>query len=170
MAEDYTNLVAFDPGEMTGWAKAHVTGGRLYITDHGYDPWPIVDDRFSDTIDALLASNGGLPEPWHVIWEEWRLFRKHAMAMVGSDFPSVQAVGAMRAHVRRAQRNGFPQITLWRNAPAHKEVVDGWMGGTGYLPKSNVDHNRDAIRHLCYHFLHPERPFKGKPEQIERLA
>ncbi len=137
-------VIAIDPGEQTGWAIGTVLvrpDGRkmLTIDQYGYDDWK----TFALTLDGVQKGDN----PFDVIvYEDWRLRSDKAKAKIGSAFPEIQCIGAMKLS---AWTSGAKLVT---STPYHKNVIDAQMEGTDYLPKRDrVEHYRDAVRHLCWY-------------------
>lgn len=130
-------LIAFDPGEETGWATGTVEDGVLTITDHGWQRWWPCAIRYRRSMEA---------DPYdETIFEGWRLTQKGARVTVGSDMPWSQFIGIMKLV---AHDHGKPVI---EQPPALKRVINTRMlPHKKWLPASEVEHNRDAIRHLVH--------------------
>lgn len=149
------SVIAFDPGEMTGYATGIVEDGALRVTSYGYDPWKVVLLRFARD---MFHPKG--PKYDHVVYESWRLRADIMRALVGSDLQSVQFIGGMKALVWVVQLgilDGNYFSNLYTNEPGNKPSIDGWMsaaGKGGYLPSSDKEHPRDAVRHLYYHAVY----------------
>lgn len=136
-----TTVLAIDPGEMTGWARGEITDGVCEVHAHGYTPW-------QDFVIALYHRMARDPYD-AVVYESWRLRKSSAMDLVGSDLQSSQCIGAIKLSCWLAQQDG--KVVQVRNQePAIKNVIDAMKGGTEYLPKSDKEHNKDAVRHLWY--------------------
>lgn len=142
-------IISLDPGVSTGWAIGHVKDGEVVVEKHGWDPWRAFALRFYDRMMNFEKEGFDV-----IVMEDWRLTKRGAATLLGSDLPSSQCLGAIRLSYDLARRAGHA-VRLVTQAPAHKYVVDSWMGGTEYLPSSDVEHNRDAIRHLYYYALNP---------------
>lgn len=142
------SIISFDPGEQTGYATGVVEDGSLRVTSYGYDPWKVVLMRFAR---ALLDK----PEYDQVVYESWRLRADVMKKLVGSDLQSSQFIGGMKLMVWLAQSHGHT-VNLFTNEPGNKTSIDGWMAAAGkgnYLPTSDKEHPRDALRHLYYHAI-----------------
>lgn len=135
-------VAAFDPGEQTGWAYAHVDDNGLHNLSFGYDPWKVVAAR---VLNRQLGDN-----PFEVVvYESFRLRAPNAKQLVGSDFQTPQCIGALKV---AAWHSGALLVT---SEPSNKPVIDAAMGGPEqYLPKRHqVEHYRDAVRHLYWYAL-----------------
>jgi hypothetical protein len=145
------SIIAFDPGEMTGYATGTVEDGVLRTTSYGYDPWKVVLLRF---MRHMLDK---APRYDHVVYESWRLRPDKAREVIGSDMQSSQFIGGMKATVWWCQTALAKAIQLHTNEPGNKPSIDGWMAAAGnpnYLPKADKDHPKDAVRHLYYHAVY----------------
>lgn len=147
-----SRIIAFDPGEMTGWATGYTEeredGVHLIVPSYGYHPWKVVVEVFDQ---AMLDHTP--PKYDQVVYESWRLRADKAKQLVGSDLQSSQCIGAIKKVVWRCQRLRQP-VTLFTNEPGNKPAIDGWMDKAGkgdYLPRSDKEHPRDAVRHICFH-------------------
>lgn len=115
----------------------------LVVTGSGYDPWK----DFGLTL--WQAQNGETPYDF-IIYEAWRLRGQNAKALTGSDLQPVQCVGQIKAAAWWVRT----PAQLVSQEPAIKPVIDKQMAALGapsYLPRSQVEHDRDALRHL-WHF------------------
>jgi hypothetical protein len=141
-------VIAIDPGEMTGWARGVIGDGVCEVHAHGYTPW-------QDFVIALHDRMTG-DEPYDVVvYESWRLRRSSALDLVGSDLQSSQCIGAIKLGCWLAQKNG--RVVRVRNQePAIKNIIDSMKGGTDYLPKSDKEHNKDAVRHFWFYAVTEE--------------
>lgn len=152
-------IIAFDPGEQTGYATGFVdeTDGRpyLYVTGAGYAPWKVVLLQYARSMLGEHDKPSSFPRYRDTVYESWRLRGDAAMSLIGSDLQSSQFIGGMKLVVWRLQQAG--QIAeLHTNEPGNKPSIDGWMKAAGmgdYLPSSPVEHNRDALRHLHFHAI-----------------
>ena len=136
-----SRVLAIDPGIDTGWAEGRIEDKQVIVDRHGWTPWR----KFCSALDDKRAD-------WPfdlVVYEKWALTKHGATVLLGSDMQSSQCIGCIWLC---ASKVGCPIVV---QPPAIKNTVDKWMGGTGYLPESDVDHNRDAIRHLYYYALKP---------------
>lgn len=145
------NIIAFDPGEATGWATGVVEDGSLRVTGYGYDPWKVVLLRFARD---MIGDDGPLYD--QVVYESWRLRADVMKKLVGSDMQSSQFIGGMKLLVWWCQLVGHKPTQLHTNEPGNKPSIDAWMKAAGkgdYLPTSDKEHPRDAVRHLYFHAI-----------------
>jgi len=134
------NIIAFDPGETTGVARAKLTGPRTYeLIDVAQITW---DKRFEQTWNFLLD-----PEVHcgMVIAEDFRLYASAAQHLINNMFPAVKVIGAIEA------------FAWMLNIPVHLEPPASRMNVT--IPDIDapalvdMKHARDAYRHLRYWVL-----------------
>lgn len=137
-------IMAIDPGENTGWATGVIEDGKLEVLSHGYTPWQEFVIQFAE---RMLEDK---PPYDMVVYESWRLRRSSAMDLVGSDLQSSQCIGGIKLAVWLANKNGH-HVRIRNQEPAIKNVIDSMKGGKDYLPKSDKEHPRDAVRHMWYY-------------------
>lgn len=132
-------VAALDPGEQTGYAFGRIEDDILTIESYGYLPWVQFCYRLYNT---QLSD-----DPFRVIvYESWRL--RKTKELYGSDLQSVQCVGQIKACAQWVE----PHAVLVTNEPAYKPVADRFMESYGIeLPTGEVEHHRDAIRHLVHY-------------------
>jgi hypothetical protein len=90
-----TNVLVLDPGNKVGWARAEIDDlGNWSAVEHGITPlWAMVDA----VGEAQDVEGFGAGKSYDVIvCEKWRLYASHAKVMIGSEFPSVQFIGAIK--------------------------------------------------------------------------
>jgi hypothetical protein len=132
-------VIAFDPGDNTGWATGYVLDAQLHVIDYGWDTWKEISARYSKTMRD--------PEKRMdvVVYESFYLRKKNALQLVGSSFPVCQMVGVIK---NEAWMTG---TELVEQHPSDKPTIDTMMGGANtYLPKAEKEHSRDALRHLWF--------------------
>ena len=132
-------VIALDPGEMTGYAYGDIFDDKLIIRHHGYATW-------KETGIMLYAQQLG-GNPFSVIvYESWRLRLRDEL--YGSDMQPSQCIGQIKAAAHWPPTKAILVV----NEPSTKPVADKYMERFGIaLPKSDVEHNRDAIRHLVHY-------------------
>lgn len=136
-------IMAIDPGVSTGWAIGVVDteAKTCYLDKHGWTPW----QEFVLTFHHRMVGDDPFPT---VIYESWLLRKNKALTLAGSDMPSSQCIGAIRLSCWLA---GAMMVV---QHPDHKTPANAWIKAKGlYLPESDVEHNRDAIRHLYYYCI-----------------
>lgn len=143
-------ILAIDPGERVGWAVGEVdTNGyaeRLDVCQHGITalkPFAL----------KLFEAIGGYDV---VVYETYRISANHIKHHIGSDVPTLQLIGMIRA---AAWLN--PQVKLVGQGPATKKTADKTMPDDlreriAGLPAAHDDsHDGDALRHLWHwHWQH----------------
>lgn len=137
------NVLALDPGQKVGWARAAVADdGSISDLRHGITEWKPMALRLGDVMHEYDV----------VIYETWRLRPDKAMQMIGSTFPEVQFIGVVRylAWLYPQQITVYAQgADLQKTGrkvliPELKEVMDR-------MPKTHDDaHDGSAILHLSY--------------------
>ena len=130
-------ILAIDPGIETGYAVGRINGkGKLDVLKHGWMPWKeFVVSLHNSTVDYDTF-----------VYESWRLRAKEARSLIGSDLQSSQCIGAIKLV---AWTRGIRLVT---QEPSDKPTANKWIAAAGIdLPRSEVDHNRDALRHLYYY-------------------
>ncbi len=109
-----------------------------------YDPWKDFLLRFYKTQQGDNPFN-------IVVYEAWRLRASKAKSLTGSDMQSVQCVGGLKLI---SWVTGV--TTLHTQEPAIKPIADKYMAAFGhpdYLPDSDAEHPKDAVRHLWYYAI-----------------
>lgn len=139
------NIIAIDPGIETGYAIGSVDDNKLTLVKHGWSPWKAFVLAFHERM---------MEDPYDVVvYESWLLQASKAKQMIGSDMQSSQAIGAIHLSTWLAMRAGH-KVKLVTQHPAHKTPANAWIQKLGlYLPTSEVEHNRDGIRHLYYYCI-----------------
>ena len=129
-------VIAFDPGEQTGYAVGTIDGDVLRVEAFGWDRWR----------DSAYRFRAGAEGFDHCVYESWKLTRRGAKTLVGSDMPWSQFIGMMKMVC------WDNQITMSVQEPAEKYVINARMtgdeNGSDYLPAGPVEHHKDALRHL----------------------
>ena len=149
MPTDAVKLIAIDPGEETGWATGYVHDVRLTVTDSGWM------DVKTFMVKFQRVQCNPLTRKDYVIYEAFHLRPDKARELIGSSFPTVECIGAIKTATW--VHGGI----LVRQFPKHKPVIDAWMGGTKYLPTGDgVEHRRDALRHLYFAVHNPQGHFQ----------
>jgi hypothetical protein len=83
-------VLVLDPGERVGWSRATIDeGGNWSDVRHGITPlWEMADAIYKGAhYDVIVC-------------EAWRLYGSHAKTMIGSEFLSVQFIGAVKMFCR----------------------------------------------------------------------
>jgi hypothetical protein len=138
-------LFAADPGERTGVVVVAVAAdfNPQAATPDGFaivdqDVWPV------RAVGTNLAS---WMRPCDVVaYETWRLYKTHALAMIGNDMQPSQVVGMIRYEAWRQNKKLVSNGALVKN-PALK-TMPGWL--KTHMEKSSEQHDQDAIMHAWY--------------------
>jgi len=129
--------LAFDPGTSTGWCAFDEEGE---ITAKG------IERSIDALIDYLIDLDNFEPanRPRVVIVEDYRIFSKRAKAHIGSQVPTVQAIGMIRNYAKRwsAEYVLQPSSIL--------PIAEKWSGVP--LPKDHsISHDIAAYNHGIYY-------------------
>jgi len=142
LAKQGLNVLALDPGEKVGWARAVVLPNAEWLDlRHG----------IHHLKDMALALGRSAVRYDVVIYETWRLYPSMAKSMVGSDFQTSQFIGMVRyltwinPRVKLVSQGASIKKTADKTAPDWlQEIIDN-------EPASHDDgHNVDALRHLWF--------------------
>lgn len=147
-------VLALDPGDRVGWARADVdpSSGTWDDFRHGITP---LKDMALAAYRALVDGHPETGEPAYdlVVCEDWRLYPHLAKTMVGSAFPSVQFIGAVRlscwlSGVRMVMQGAAIKST----ADKTMKVLRPELHEQVTTPRAHDDaHDLDAIRHLWFY-------------------
>jgi hypothetical protein len=137
-------VVAFDPGERTGWCLAAIdpdfdpkTGHGFRIEDQGV--WTVRET--ADGLKGLIGRSSA------VAYETWRLYASHAKLMIGNDMQPSQVVGMIRYvawELKRPITNNGADV----KGPA-MATMPIWL--RKHMDKSTEQHDKDAIMHAWYY-------------------
>lgn len=136
-------ILALDPGNRVGWARADVCADRS-LTDfrHGITPLR----------DMAMAVDRSAGEYDLIVFEDWRLYPHMAKEMRGSTFPSVQFIGMVKLAAWRAGTALATQgASIKKIADARMKVEAPDLHELVTRKVTHDDgHDQDAIRHLYY--------------------
>jgi hypothetical protein len=128
------SVVAFDPGETTGFARLRIDAilqewGQLDFDDmtdycNNFDP---------DGIEAIVV-------------EKFQLFRKKAKQQIGSEFVTSQVIGLLRGVARKHK------IPIVMQGPDIKIIAEKYSGVKPTGPHSQ-SHKIDAYNHGYYYLV-----------------
>lgn len=148
-----------------GWAEfENILGDVAWRC--GYAEEKTANDCLDEVVAGVLAEDG--PRWDWVAIEEWRLYAEQADRHVGSDFPTVQLIGALKHAVRWGQRKweGKPLLLM---QPASVK-----LGTIAVLRKRGIQsvakaagaggHAYDAEVHGWAHLLRPTDGRKNRAE------
>lgn len=91
-------VIAIDPGERVGWARCHIVDGVLDPATFAVGVHPL--KQFAEALigkTIVPAACDGEVELDLLAYEKWSLYASHAKVLVGSEMPSSQMVGIIRA-------------------------------------------------------------------------
>ena len=135
-----TTVVAFDPGERTGWAVARFDPDDL-------DSFEILDQGVWTVVECMDGLGQLLERADVVVYETWRLYETHALAMIGNDMQPSQVVGMIRYEARqqdkttRSQGANIKSMALSTTPP--------WV--VKHMALSSEKHDQDAILHAWHY-------------------
>jgi hypothetical protein len=136
-------IVAFDPGERTGFVAFTVdqsfdpeTGNGLRVVDQGV----LTVRQVARQLSEILA-------PADVVtYETWRLYATHAQEMIGNDMQPSQVVGMIRYEAWKQKKKVVShgadiKGVAWKTMPQ-------WL--RDHMDLSSEQHDKDAIMHGWY--------------------
>lgn len=134
-------VIAFDPGEHTGYAVLEYgTGGSLdqftgfHLVEAGQIPWR---ERCA-SVKALL--NRDPLQVGVVLLEQFRLYPHKAQAQIGSIFPSARVIGVIEAYAFEA---GLSEKVDFQMASEMQRVAIR----PEHQTRLTSEHMRDAYKH-----------------------
>lgn len=150
-------VLALDPGEKVGYARADVDTATGEWTDFRHGITPLKDMALA-VYDALVwhdytTEMPGEPRYDLVIMEDWRLRPVEAKTLIGSSFPSVQFIGMCKmacwlANVPFVMQGASLKVTADKTMKALRPELYDLV--TRPVSHDN-GHDLDAIRHLWIH-------------------
>lgn len=129
-------LLAFDPGETTGWASFSEQGeptgnGQVSIVE-------LIDlvERFKESEEPISI----------IIYEDFKLYKHKASRQVGSRMPASQAIGIIRTLIRVTGAKEVTQMSdILSTAQKWTQV---------FPPGAHADsHRYDAYNHGMYYLI-----------------
>jgi len=140
-------ILAFDPGETTGWALMKWDRDSAKIPflapKNSYKVSTGELDHY-EGIKALITK----AEPAIVVYEGFKLYPWKAEDKIWSNFPTVEVIGVIKYIVE----NDFPEIKLKEQLPKDKKLCDDSKLKQMGLYSGISPHERDAIRHTIMKF------------------
>lgn len=140
MAPRMERVLAVDPGERTGWARALINTETGELTEISQGVSPLKDFALAlhkriDTYDTL-------------VYEVWRLYPHKAKKLVGNDMQPSQLVGMIRLCAWL-----HPKVKLVSQGARIKKVADATMPDElkQRMSLSSEEHDQDALRHLWHY-------------------
>ena len=150
------NVLVLDPGERVGWARAEIDEhGNWSRVRHGITPLWDMADAVAKSQDVQGYSRNE-DESWGkaydtIVVETWRLYGSHAQQMIGSTFPSVQFIGAIKLICRLSGTQYVEQAASQKRVGIARLEVDypEWHA-LAIRPVAHDDgHDQDALMHLA---------------------
>jgi len=136
-------IIAFDPGETTGWASAF----EHHWPNLSFETGTIRGiDELIRTFHAKALGHGRTT----VIIERWHLFPGSALQKVGSEFPEIQVLGQIKmlCHMKelgwKIQEPSDQAAAKWPEAKLNKY---------GFKSRGKTTHERSAVCHILYYLL-----------------
>ena len=134
------SVVAFDPGETTGFVSARWREGKTFgLIEVALIPW---NDRFQQTRDLL-----GHYHPEHIVVEDFRLYHHRMKSQIGKNFPSVQVIGTIQTYCY--EMDLLDRIVMQpASVRSSVKIADEHLLMVGASP-----HIQDAYKHLRYFII-----------------
>ena len=126
-------VVAFDPGETTGWARTLVKNGKLAWVDSGELSFPEVVEQWHVLFSGVSV----------VVVEDWKIYPGKRGAFVLQRQWAPEMIGAIRALA--LQHDGLLDIARQMAVQAKRRWPNARLRRHGY---DATGHARDALRHL----------------------
>lgn len=136
-------IVAFDPGERTGFVTVKVAETFDPKTGKGFE----ILDQGVLTVRQIFKQLPALIQAADVVtYETWRLYETHAMSMIGNDMQPSQVIGAIR----------YEALHQNKQIVSHGADIKGvafrtmpkWL--VEHMHGSSEQHDQDAIMHAWY--------------------
>ena len=135
------NVVAFDPGETTGWVQAKVTPQ----TDDGLCIVNIVNvgeiNGIKDMDDQMFVP---MLKAEYVIIEDYRIYPSKAAQHIGQVLYTAEEIGRITAYAYRL--GGISEIIRQNASTAKQRFPDNRL--EEYAGQFSSKHIADAVRHL----------------------
>lgn len=165
-----TRVLALDPGDRVGWARADVAEDGTW-TDLRHGITPLREMAFA--IDEALDTHSHPDYPDDccqydvVVCEDWRLYPDKAKDFIGSTFPSVQFVGMVRLCVWQSSAKLVMQgANTKKTADKAMKVCMPDLYAKVTTPRAHDDaHDMDALRHLFF-WTFQHTTLAPKPEGV----
>lgn len=153
-------VLALDPGEKVGWARADITEDGAWWSDlrHGITPLrdmalAVYNALIEHDYDPVSACVVTYPSEYDlIVCEDFRLSQVGAKTSIGSTLPTVQFIGMVRLCC------WVSGVELVMQSPKIKTTADKTMKGlrpklyaTATRPVAHdAGHDQDALRHLWH--------------------
>ena len=149
-------VLSLDPGEQVGWARADVDVFYAAQDDPQPSCFVLTDIRHGitplwDMVDAVARV---IDDEYDVIvMEKWRLYRGYEKQFIGSEFPSVQFIGAVKFLTRRYGVKLVMQGADVQKVGIARAKADGHpLYEVMTKPVAHNDgHDQSALAHLYYY-------------------
>lgn len=153
-------VLALDPGERVGYAAADIDGLTISNLRHGItELWPMAEAVHRALEYELVPTSPGqlgdarMRRDYDVVvCEKWTLYSGMAAKFIGSSFPSVQFIGAVRLSCRLSGTKLVMQPASIKTM-ADRLLPQHWpeIAEMVLTPRAHDDaHDTDALRHLAY--------------------
>jgi len=136
------NVIAIDPGIMTGYAQAKIKDGKLHYivfqrTDEVHDLWRRLKEL----------------EPRFIVCESFEFRGGHQKAATGIEYFPIQLIGVARLYAEVAEH----QCAAYLQTPAQGKgyYTNKVLSHHGYIKRgmaTSVPHGIDGLRHLFQWF------------------
>lgn len=138
-------LFAADPGESTGVVLVQVAS-TFDPRDAKPHTFGIVDQDVWSVRQVAAFLKPWIMQADLVAYEEWRLYKTHALHMIGNDMQPSQVVGMIR-YVAWECRRKIVSNGARIKVPA-VETMPEWL--REHMAKSSQQHDQDAIMHAWF--------------------
>lgn len=145
-----TKVLVLDPGEKVGWARAEVDDlGNWSNVNHGITPLWTMADAIAKAQQVRDDANWANYDV--IVCEAWRLYGSHAKTMIGSEFPSVQFIGAVKLVCRLTQTEYVSQPASDKKVGLARLEVDypDYYELATRAVAHDDGHDQDALMHLA---------------------
>lgn len=137
------HVVAFDPGERTGFVCVKVTEAFDPKTGEGFE---ILEQGVLTVRQVGRQLHDLLAEADVVTYETWRLYSTHANEMIGNDMQPSQVIGMIRyeawlQNTKIVSHGADIKGVAFRTMPQ-------WL--KDHMDMSSEQHDKDAIMHAWY--------------------
>ncbi len=137
------SILAFDPGETTGYAFFQSTRDAATLVYQGeLETWPL--DKALPQISGLISNL----KPGLVIHESYRVYEWKAETHSWSDVPTLQLIGSIKTLCLQNNVPFAEQSAQMAKSFCTDDKLKNWGM---YIPGKR--HSRDAIRHGCRYLL-----------------
>lgn len=137
------SLLAFDPGQTTGWAFFRSSEDDIFLEEVGQaDTWPMAN------CIPNLTYLYNVKKPLKVVHEVYRVYSWKTEDHTWSDVPTLHVIGCIETLCIQQHITYESQTAqIAKNFCTDERLKDWGMYAKGQR------HARDAIRHGCYYLL-----------------